>query len=48
VRGERRAALLVFLLLAAVSTSLALRASVAPPRGTVFVGTHFYVDDFYN
>ena len=48
MRGERRAALLVFLLLAGVSTSLALRASVAPPRGTVFVGTHYYVDDFYN
>jgi hypothetical protein len=48
VGGERRAALLVFLLLAAVSVSLALRAGVAPPRGTVFVGTFYYVDDFYN
>ena len=46
--GERRAALLVFLLLATVSASLALRASLAPPRGTVFVGTFYYVDDFYN
>ncbi len=46
--GERRAALLVFLLLAAVSTSLALRAWLAPPKGTAFVGTFYYVDDFYN
>ena len=44
----RRAALLVFLLLAAVSVSLALRAWLAPPKGTVFVGTFYYVDDFYN
>jgi len=40
--------LLVFLLLAAVSVSLALRAWLAPPKGTVFVGTFYYVDDFYN
>ena len=46
--GRRRAALLVFLLLAAVSVSLALRAWLDPPRGTVFVGTFYYVDDFYN
>ena len=46
--GERRAALLVFVLLATVSVSLALRAWLAPPRGTVFVGTFYYVDDFYN
>ena len=25
-----------------------LRAWLAPPRGTVFVGTFYYVDDFYN
>jgi hypothetical protein len=48
VGGEKRAALLVFLLLAAVSVSLALRAWLAPPRGTVFVGTFYHVDDFYN
>jgi hypothetical protein len=48
VGGGKRAALLVFLLVAAVSVSLALRAWVAPPRGTVFVGTFYYVDDFYN
>jgi hypothetical protein len=48
VGGGRRAAQLVFLLLAAVSLSLALRAWLAPPRGTVFVGTFYYVDDFYN
>jgi hypothetical protein len=48
VGEERRAALLVFLLLAAVSTSLALRAWLLPPKGTVFVGTFYYVDDFYN
>jgi len=48
VGGGRRAALLVFLLLAAVSVSLLLRAWLAPPRGTVFVGTFYYVDDFYN
>ncbi len=46
--GGRRAVLLVFLLLAAVSVSLALRAWLAPPKGTVFVGTFYYVDDFYN
>jgi hypothetical protein len=47
--GERaRPVVLVFLLLAAVSLSLALRASLLPPRGTVFAGTFFYVDDFYN
>ncbi len=47
--GEgRRAALLVVLLLAAVSVSLALRAWLEPPRGTVFVGTFYYVGDFYN
>jgi hypothetical protein len=40
--------LLVWLLLAALSASLALRAAAAPPRGTVFVGTFYFVDDFYN
>ncbi len=47
--GERaRPVVLVFLLLAAVSASLALRAWLLAPKGTVFVGTFYYVDDFYN
>ena len=46
--GRARPVVLVFLLLAAVQTSLALRAHLGAPRGTVFVGTFFYVDDFYN
>jgi hypothetical protein len=48
VVGGSRSALLVFLLLAALSASLAARAWLLPPRGTVFVGTFYYVDDFYN
>jgi hypothetical protein len=48
VAGHRRGTLLVFLLLATLSGSLALRAWLRPPRGTVFVGTFYYVDDFYN
>jgi hypothetical protein len=43
-----RPALLVWLLLATVSAALALRASLLAPKGTVFVGTFYYVDDFYN
>jgi hypothetical protein len=43
-----RPVVLVFLLLAAVSVSLAARAWLLPPKGTVFVGTFYYVDDFYN
>lgn len=43
-----RPVVLVFLLLAAVSASLAAKASLLPPKGTVFVGTFYYVDDFYN
>ncbi len=46
--GPRRSALLVFLLLAVLSVSLAARAWLLPPKGTVFVGTFYYVDDFYN
>ncbi len=46
--GPRRSALLVFLLLAVLSASLAARAWLLPPKGTVFVGTFYYVDDFYN
>jgi hypothetical protein len=48
VGGSRRSALLVFLLLAVLSASLAARAWLSPPKGTVFVGTFYYVDDFYN
>ena len=43
-----RPVLLVWLLLASISVSLLVRASLAAPRGTAFVGTFFYVDDFYN
>ncbi len=46
--GRTRSASLVFLLLAAVSVSLAVWAWLLPPKGTVFVGTFYYVDDFYN
>jgi hypothetical protein len=47
--GERaRPVVLVFLLLAAVSGSLLLRAALRPPEGQVFAGTFYYVDDFYN
>jgi hypothetical protein len=48
VGGPGRSALLVFLLVAALSASLAARAWLLPPKGTVFVGTFYYVDDFYN
>lgn len=43
-----RPELLVFLLLASLSTALLLRAWLDPPRGTAFVGTFAYPDDFYN
>jgi hypothetical protein len=47
--GERlRPVALVALLLAGLSAGLAFRASATAPRGTVFVGTFYYVDDFYN
>ncbi|HVO10514.1 MAG TPA: hypothetical protein VMX54_07125 [Vicinamibacteria bacterium] len=48
MKSDRRPPALVFLLLAAVTTSLAVRAWLAPPRGRVFVGTFYYVGDFYN
>jgi hypothetical protein len=48
-RAERaRPVVLTWLLVAAVSGSLFLRASLTSPPGTVFVGTFAYVDDFYN
>ncbi len=48
-RGQRaRPVALTWLLLATVSGSLLLRAALTPPPGTVFVGTFYYVDDFYN
>jgi hypothetical protein len=43
-----RPVLLVWLLLVAISASLLLRAWLTPPKGTAFVGTFFYVDDFFN
>jgi hypothetical protein len=47
--GERaRPVVLVFLFLAGVSGALLLRATLTPPKGTVFVGTFYYPDDFYN
>ena len=46
--GRARPVVLAFLLVASVQVSLALRAHLGTPRGTVFVGTFFYVDDFYN
>jgi hypothetical protein len=46
--GGRSAPLLVFLLLATISGSLAVRAALRPPADHTFVGTFYYVDDFYN
>jgi hypothetical protein len=43
-----RPVLFAWLLLTAVSASLLLRAWLTPPKGTAFVGTFFYVDDFFN
>ncbi len=43
-----RPVVLAWLLLAVVSGSLLLHAALTPPPGTVFVGTFYYVDDFYN
>ena len=37
-----------WLLVAGVSGALLLRAALTSPPGTVFVGTFYYVDDFYN
>jgi hypothetical protein len=48
-RGQwARPVVITWLLLAVVSGSLLLRAALTPPPGTVFVGTFYYVDDFYN
>jgi hypothetical protein len=48
-RGEgARPVVLVGLLLIGVSGSLLLKASLVRPPGTVFVGTFYYRDDFYN
>jgi tryptophan-rich sensory protein len=46
--SSRRAITLVWLLLATLAGSLALRAWRTAPKGSVFVGTFNYVDDFYN
>ncbi len=37
-----------WLLVAGVSGALLVRAALTSPPGTVFVGTFYYVDDFYN
>jgi hypothetical protein len=48
-RGETlRPVVLVFLLLVALVVSLQVRARLASPPGTAFVGTLYYSDDFYN
>jgi hypothetical protein len=39
---------LTWLLVAGVSGALLLRATLAPPPGSAFVGTFYYVSDFYN
>ena len=46
--GRARPVILTWLLLAGISGSLLLRATLAPPPGTVFVGTNYFVGDFYN
>ena len=43
-----RPVVLTWLFLATLSSALLLRAALTPPPGTVFVGTFYYVDDFYN
>jgi hypothetical protein len=48
VRGAVRPVVLIWLLLSTLSGALLLRATLASPPGTVFVGTFYYVDDFYN
>jgi len=47
-RGGARGVLLVFSLLVATTSALLVRAALWPPPGTAFVGTFYYVDDFYN
>jgi hypothetical protein len=46
-RGSRPV-ILVGLLLVVLSSSLLLKAALVRPRGTVFAGTFYYRDDFYN
>lgn len=46
--GWARPVVLTWLLLTTLSSALLLRATLASPPGTVFVGTFYYVDDFYN
>jgi hypothetical protein len=43
-----RPVVLTWLLLAGLSSALLVRATFSSPPGTVFVGTFYYVDDFYN
>jgi hypothetical protein len=46
--GGSRPVVLVGLLLVVLSSSLLLKAALVRPRGTVFAGTFYYQDDFYN
>ncbi len=48
IRESWRPVLLVWALLAALVVSLTLHAQRSAPPGTAFVGTFYYVDDFYN
>jgi hypothetical protein len=48
VRRPAAAVLLVWLALAALNAGLLMRAVRGAPAGTEFVGTFYYVDDFYN
>ena len=45
---RRRAVLLLWLLLAAWTGALYLRAALQPPPGRAFAGTFHWIDDFYN
>ncbi len=40
--------IIVWVLLGGLASALLVRATFASPPGTVFVGTLYYVDDFYN
>lgn len=47
-RPTKRPVVLVWLLLTVVTGALLLNAALSPAPGTAFVGTFYYVDDFYN
>jgi len=46
--SRTRAVVLVWLLASSWAGSLYLRAALDPPPGRVFVGTFYWIDDFYN